>query len=594
MKIFCHVPLQSSRSFRLVRLLPSADFDSEIEVELFEASLDDHPPYEALSYTWGARHGTQPIVCNGFRFLVTPNCESAMRHLRKDRLLWIDSICIDQSNDGLVERDVQVPLMGEIYSKAVSTLCWLGPGLEYTSAVMRLIDQIGECPSQRGVSKLLRLEESLNLQGSCLDHIYCAPWHTRIWTVQEVAFASNCQVLMGHSSVSWEHYSSAGKDLLYESDVPGSDVATANSIVSVDVRDLLREQLAGKEVCKATLTSCLTEMNQFKATDPRDKIYGLYAMYAKLGVPFAPVDYSKSVVEVYTNAASALMEWSGSLNMLQDACSIRRDSDLPSWVPDWNDGEMRIPMSPHWKATMGSSSHAALDGHGRLRARGIVIGEVAHLHLSFPIDKKAIQLESQGDEGDTLRSLIEQIEFFRGLRQYLSDDELFHDILSLDQALEREELWELWLEVMAYPECEQDLNDGRAIAEAWKAADETETWSVELLQCATIAASLLQRSLRNVDPTTQESLLDIIKEVQGYLSRRTVATVQLSDREVLGVVFCKSQTGDQIVLLEGLGWPAVLRSKDKVWTFVGAAFVMGVMNGEAWPGNGAMSDFLLV
>jgi hypothetical protein len=40
----------TTREFRLLRLLPSRDFSSQIQCELFHSSLDDCPPYKALSY----------------------------------------------------------------------------------------------------------------------------------------------------------------------------------------------------------------------------------------------------------------------------------------------------------------------------------------------------------------------------------------------------------------------------------------------------------------------------------------------------------------------------------------------------------------
>jgi hypothetical protein len=39
-------------------------------------------------------------------------------------MIWIDFICIDQIN--LLERAEQVEMMGEIYTKAVSVLVFLG------------------------------------------------------------------------------------------------------------------------------------------------------------------------------------------------------------------------------------------------------------------------------------------------------------------------------------------------------------------------------------------------------------------------------------------------------------------------------------
>ena len=58
---------------------------------------------------------------------MTANRTAAMRRLRnkkKRRVLWIDAICIDQSS--MDERNQQVELMGDVYSKARRVILWLG------------------------------------------------------------------------------------------------------------------------------------------------------------------------------------------------------------------------------------------------------------------------------------------------------------------------------------------------------------------------------------------------------------------------------------------------------------------------------------
>jgi hypothetical protein len=161
---FHHRRLSSPRSIRLLALLPSPEFQAALEAAITEVSLDDisrnKNGYEALSYVWGSRFGTEPIRCDGKLLLVTPNCESALRHLRlkdKTRVLWIDAICIDQENGALSvkERNSQVALMGEIYKKAACTLCWFGQGNGFTDELMAHLKRIGTCPSQRGLKKLL-------------------------------------------------------------------------------------------------------------------------------------------------------------------------------------------------------------------------------------------------------------------------------------------------------------------------------------------------------------------------------------------------------------------------------------------------------
>lgn len=132
---FVHTRLSSDRSIRLLHLLPSVSFDSPIRCRLGEVSLDDDVKFEALSYVWGDPVPGHTVLVDGDETLeVTPSCLEALRYLRwrvRRRVLWVDAICIDQGKDddgSARERNHQVKLMGDAYSKATCVLAWLGPG----------------------------------------------------------------------------------------------------------------------------------------------------------------------------------------------------------------------------------------------------------------------------------------------------------------------------------------------------------------------------------------------------------------------------------------------------------------------------------
>jgi hypothetical protein len=175
--LYRHQRLSSPRLIRVCTLHPSRQQAAPLEVSLERTSIDDNlVNYEALSYVWGSPTGDQPLKCDGKTLLVTANCESALRHLRgpeSGRTLWIDAICIDQGADeeSMRERNLQVAMMGEVYSKATRTLCWLGEGTVFTPDVFRRLERIGSCPSQREFSKLLHLDgQILPSQMNCASY----------------------------------------------------------------------------------------------------------------------------------------------------------------------------------------------------------------------------------------------------------------------------------------------------------------------------------------------------------------------------------------------------------------------------------------
>ncbi|KAF8846421.1 hypothetical protein BDZ45DRAFT_543547, partial [Acephala macrosclerotiorum] len=80
---------------RILTLLPSAEYDSPIEVQLTEVDLPSKPDYEALSYAWGDTKNKIGISCHGRRLDVTVNCALALQNLRHEsqaQTLWVDAI----------------------------------------------------------------------------------------------------------------------------------------------------------------------------------------------------------------------------------------------------------------------------------------------------------------------------------------------------------------------------------------------------------------------------------------------------------------------------------------------------------------------
>ena len=186
-EIYQHKPLSSARSIRVIilkgtrrvlfrglfRSLPSAgDQQTQdrqqpppLELELKEVPLDSAQSYEALSYTWDGQAPDRPIKCHGRTLRITKNCERALLRLRKksDRCLWIDSICIDQQS--VQEKNTQVPLMAEIYTKCRKVLVWLGEGTEASDRSLAYLEDIlAILDTDRGI--LSRLSSMNNLQSA--------------------------------------------------------------------------------------------------------------------------------------------------------------------------------------------------------------------------------------------------------------------------------------------------------------------------------------------------------------------------------------------------------------------------------------------
>ncbi|KAH0537231.1 hypothetical protein FGG08_005973 [Glutinoglossum americanum] len=135
--LYRYTPIgRETKSIRVMRLHPAEDFDAELCCNILEVQFksEDFPDYEAISYTWDGAIPSEGlcIVCeddntNPQKLLITRSSAIALRHLRKkdsNRMLWMDSVCIDQSS--IQDRNHQVQLIGGIYTRAQRVLIWLG------------------------------------------------------------------------------------------------------------------------------------------------------------------------------------------------------------------------------------------------------------------------------------------------------------------------------------------------------------------------------------------------------------------------------------------------------------------------------------
>ncbi|KAF2632824.1 hypothetical protein BU25DRAFT_406136 [Macroventuria anomochaeta] len=111
----------------LVVLLPGRDLEP-LQCEIKHVYLDDKPVFEAVSYTWAGEDGDDSKsrtiqFTNGAIMHVTINCEAALlqlRHPSRERRLWIDAICINQTD--VTERNRQVGLIDQIFSAPQSVV----------------------------------------------------------------------------------------------------------------------------------------------------------------------------------------------------------------------------------------------------------------------------------------------------------------------------------------------------------------------------------------------------------------------------------------------------------------------------------------
>lgn len=190
-------PLQHNE-VRLITLAPGKWRDP-IECSLQIVSLDDYPTYEALSYVWGDASLRRWIRLMDANFDVSKSLEVALGHLRhedSERVMWIDAICINQSDDA--EKSEQVKKMQFIYARTSHLVVWVGEASEDSDLGMRTLEQIGEELKEgpfwevdlANVSLIKNMPEAIeNFDPKpwvALNRLFQRSWFERVWVLDSL------------------------------------------------------------------------------------------------------------------------------------------------------------------------------------------------------------------------------------------------------------------------------------------------------------------------------------------------------------------------------------------------------------------------
>ncbi|RKK83782.1 hypothetical protein BFJ69_g2519 [Fusarium oxysporum] len=328
--VYCDLPKTSC--IRLLELLQGYRLDT-LSGRLFEVHLEQEicPSYSALSYTWADDKGDTSL--SRLIFLdqkqkvlhITRNCDRALRSLRqrhKSILLWVDSICINQSSPS--ERSHQVGLMKTIYSKATTVHAYVGErecGGDLTgSEAMTLLEDI----QGNGASGKLSPDETRNI--AILNNFFSRSYFARLWIVQELLLAQSITFHCGETSLTVNNQSIS---LLYEKGVNiPSWVRYAGKMQSNTERNPmnLRDLLIATSVCQVT--------------DLRDKVFGLLGLVSAVEASDLSPDYELMVREVYIGVAAYLKDNYQCCNLIQyinnHVLDQKGSYGIPSWVPMWD------------------------------------------------------------------------------------------------------------------------------------------------------------------------------------------------------------------------------------------------------------------
>jgi len=408
------LPLPEAGKYtRLLRLSPG-DFSDDLHVELKQVLLDGTPNYEALSYVWGSSANPVSILVGPSRkhtISVTQNLATALQHLRdanESRTLWVDAVCIDQSD--VKERSYQVTLMSDIYRDACQVVVWLGPEDDDSFHAFNVLHDIGSsidinrsdhsfklqvADDNSSSSKLedLRNYRFRDEEIHAVNRLLHRPWFERLWIRQEIGLATQALVCCGRLTMPWYLFGNAIFFVFLE----GPKLMTetlGDHAASFASRIFLADSICNSDsYCLEGLRGNLADA---LCADPRDKIYGILSLLPPNQRTMGIVpDYTRNVALVYQDATLRFIDHMNLSILVQ--CELQdTPPHMPTWVPDWS---TKLRARPFTGGPSDASAHfesiAASKGEGTLSVAGVVVATIKHVQpLNF------------GDSEDDFRTML--------------------------------------------------------------------------------------------------------------------------------------------------------------------------------------------
>lgn len=394
--------LQSPTEIRCLTL--SAGMASDpLTCDIQHHNLNDNPSFEAISYVWGSLIRDETITCNGGLLHVTPNLQRSLRQVRlrsTARVLWVDSICINQDDDK--EKGHQVRLMAKIYSQAERVLITLGAdeiSLAHSQPTETLIQEINQLVE----STLKRISGSWNSypydqvdqailsdpKWGSFEKLISHPWFKRGWVVQEAGLGQNVQVLWGVDSFSWNAImrtyfwlsARATSSRLIQRRIPWLHLEIYKRQHLIETKAFLPKD---SHKLGDNVLNLLRQARRLELTDKRDRIFAFFGLpgFQKLAQDLV-INYDKSWAEVYYDVAQWHIMSNKSLLILH---YVEHDpetltSNHPSWVPQWHTRQYAeiLRSESHEKGIFSQYSqpiHPDLTEPGILRVEGSILDTI--------------------------------------------------------------------------------------------------------------------------------------------------------------------------------------------------------------------------
>ncbi|KAJ6032628.1 hypothetical protein N7540_003360 [Penicillium herquei] len=397
---------------RLVKIKGGSG-DDEIECHLEEtafSNIDLH--YEALSYLWGAvsQENLEYIFVEGESFRVTSNLAEALRMLRqcdKEATLWIDAFCVNQTDQ--LEKEEQIPRMGEIYRRASKVVAFLGKHDENSPKLFKFLRQCEvtgnyDLRSWLGTQPAFDIWSLPDIQSALMSLLHRKYWE-RAWVVQELVLASKKYIQCGRDRVlclTLKKFHEAFVTEMMSIQLSPSDFSTHTDQVFYLNEWHLRFDRIFSTPSELPVIGFLNEFLESQCGEPRDHIYAFYNLLPADFRKQIPRNYQTPPENIIRRVFQGIIKETQSLNIItlrarQVSSSEKWQQSLPSWCPFLGVPYTNHPKLQDERAVTTEDGFANFSESGKvLHVKGVRIGEIHHILSRLPLaESPFVKLRSE-------------------------------------------------------------------------------------------------------------------------------------------------------------------------------------------------------
>jgi hypothetical protein len=503
------------------------------------------------------------------------------------------------------EKNLQIPLMRQIYGGSSGLLIWLGEGTKDSDSATSLIRKLNDAAviagstmpninilSSQDLTKY-GLPTLLSSEYASLLSLLEAKWFNRAWVVQEVAVSKKATLFWGTFSADWNDLIS-GMDFAIKAHLVFTLHPLANSVLPFMV-----ETVAYRSK-RCTLLGVLLRHRRSRATNPVDKVYAFLGLTENCTEPQAKiqVDCGEDVRTVYIDVGRKIAVHDCSLDILSlPTLPLGSDIEgLPSWVPDWS-----IPTEENAKQlryTAGGQTNSLANGEeSEYRISEPFCAARTSLYsgaLLAPHNKALFA--TRGHIVDTVAAvgdLFEGVYIATNLRSVIRT---IRSILKMRRTLST---WEDVAELHPHDGNGEYASGGSIVDAFWQTvatgnfSEECQKWELsqnyeryrrgylhKILGLGLFVAFWAIWGLPVLYLMFNIPHIDILSQLRYLLFRRMIRTEQ---KRYIGLVSRDVRHGDEVWLLEGSKVPLIIRRKSEGYgRLVGDAYIHGIMYGEAF------------